>query len=103
MALACRPKLLIADEPTTALDVTTQAEILKLLEQLVRDEGMGLLFISHDLPVVAAVTERALVLRDGKLIEEGPVAALFTDPQLPYTQGLVAAARAFDAALEVAR
>ncbi|KAB2703593.1 MULTISPECIES: ATP-binding cassette domain-containing protein [Brucella] len=103
MALACRPKLLIADEPTTALDVTTQAEILKLLEQLVRDEGMGLLFISHDLPVVAAVTERALVLRYGKLIEEGPVATLFTDPQQPYTQGLVAAARAFDAALEVAR
>lgn len=103
MALACRPKLLIADEPTTALDVTTQAEILKLLEQLVRDEGMGLLFISHDLPVVATVTERALVLRQGQLIEEGPVAELFTNPQQPYTQGLVAAARAFDAALEVAR
>lgn len=68
-----------------------------------RDEGMGLLFISHDLPVVATVTQRALVLRHGQLIEEGPVARLFTDPQQPYTQGLVAAARAFDAALEVAR
>lgn len=102
MALACRPKLLIADEPTTALDVTTQAEILKLLEALVRDEGMGLLFISHDLPVVATVTERALVLRQGELIEEGPVKSLFDQPAHPYTQGLVAAARAFDKALEIA-
>jgi len=103
MALACRPKLLIADEPTTALDVTTQAEILKLLESLVRDEGMGLLFISHDLPVVASVAERALVLRNGELIEQGPVAKLFSNPVQPYTQGLVAAARTFDRALEVKR
>lgn len=103
MALACRPKLLIADEPTTALDVTTQAEILKLLEQLVHDEGMGLLFISHDLPVVASIAERALVLRHGNLIEQGPVTALFAKPVEDYTKGLVAAARAFDAALEVAR
>ncbi len=103
MALACRPKLLIADEPTTALDVTTQAEILKLLEQLVRDEGMGLLFISHDLPVVASIAERALVLRHGNLIERGPVVELFAKPVEDYTKGLVAAARAFDAALEVAR
>lgn len=103
MALACRPKLLIADEPTTALDVTTQAEILKLLERLVRDEGMGLLFISHDLPVVASVAQRALVLRHGSLIEQGPVTELFARPTEDYTKGLVAAARAFDAALEVAR
>lgn len=103
MALACRPKLLIADEPTTALDVTTQAEILKLLEQLVRDEGMGLLFISHDLPVVSSIAERALVLRHGNLIEQGPVTTLFANPVDDYTKGLVAAARAFDAALEVAR
>ena len=102
MALACRPKLLIADEPTTALDVTTQAEILKLLEALVRDEGMGLLFISHDLPVVATIAERALVMRHGQLIEEGPVGPLFNRPAHPYTAGLVAAARAFDAALEMA-
>jgi peptide/nickel transport system ATP-binding protein len=102
MALACRPKLLIADEPTTALDVTTQAEILKLLEALVRDEDMGLLFISHDLPVVATVAERALVLRQGELIEQGPVGSLFSQPAHPYTQGLVAAARAFDKALEIA-
>ncbi|WP_411036319.1 ATP-binding cassette domain-containing protein [Shinella sp. BYT-45] len=102
MALACRPKLLIADEPTTALDVTTQAEILGLLERLVRDEGMGLLFISHDLPVVAAVAGRALVMRGGELIEQGPVGMLFDRPAHPYTQGLVAAARAFDDALEAA-
>lgn len=101
MAIACRPKLLIADEPTTALDVTTQAEILKLLEGLVRDEAMGLLFISHDLPVVATIAERALVMRHGNLIEEGPVATLFDRPAHPYTEGLVAAARAFDAALEM--
>ena len=102
MALACRPKLLIADEPTTALDVTTQAEILKLLETLVRDEGMGLLFISHDLPVVATIAERALVMRQGELIEHGPVDTLLDHPAHPYTQGLVAAARAFDEALEAA-
>lgn len=102
MALACRPKLLIADEPTTALDVTTQAEILKLLHELVQDEGMGLLFISHDLPVVATIAERALVMRHGKLIEAGPVGPLFERPAHPYTQGLVAAARAFDKALEAA-
>nr|WP_210333679.1 ABC transporter ATP-binding protein [Rhizobium sp. ARZ01] len=101
MAIACRPKLLIADEPTTALDVTTQAEILKLLETLVRDEAMGLLFISHDLPVVATIAERALVMRHGNLIEEGRVATLFDRPTHPYTEGLVAAARAFDAALEM--
>lgn len=103
MALACRPKLLIADEPTTALDVTTQAEILKLLEHLVRDEGMGLLFISHDLPVVASIAERALVLRHGNLIEQGLVTDVFAKPTEDYTKGLVAAARAFDAALELAR
>ncbi|KQY16351.1 ABC transporter ATP-binding protein [Rhizobium sp. Root73] len=101
MALACRPKLLIADEPTTALDVTTQMEILKLLEGLVQDEAMGLLFISHDLPVVASIATRALVMRGGRLIEEGPVAALFNRPAHPYTGSLVAAARAFDAALEM--
>ncbi len=102
MALACRPKLLIADEPTTALDVTTQMEILQLLEGLVRDEAMGLLFISHDLPVVASVTTRALVMRHGTLIEEGPVSTLFSQPSHPYTADLVAAARAFDRALEMA-
>ncbi|MDB5539288.1 MAG: transporter ATP-binding protein [Devosia sp.] len=100
MALACRPQLLIADEPTTALDVTTQAEILKLLDGLVRERGMALLFISHDLPVVAEVVDRVVVLKKGIAVEEGPVAEVFGAPKDEYTRSLVAAARAFDAALE---
>ncbi|RYE09973.1 MAG: ABC transporter ATP-binding protein [Hyphomicrobiales bacterium] len=100
MALACRPDVLIADEPTTALDVTTQAEILKLLDGLVRDRGMALLFISHDLPVVAKVVDRVVVLQRGIAVESGSVGDVFARPQHPYTQALVAAAQAFDAALE---
>ncbi|WP_026790429.1 ATP-binding cassette domain-containing protein [Pleomorphomonas oryzae] len=102
MALASRPSLLIADEPTTALDVTTQAEVLKLLETLVREENMGLLFISHDLPVVGAAVDRVLVLRAGELVEEGQIAEVFGRPRHPYTQGLVEAARAFDHAIGAA-
>lgn len=100
MALACRPQLLIADEPTTALDVTTQAEILKLLDGLVRESGMALLFISHDLPVVAEIVDRVVVLRKGIAVEAGPVTEVFGAPADEYTRSLVAAARAFDAALE---
>ena len=100
VALACKPDLLIADEPTTALDVTTQAEILKLLDRLVRERGMALLFISHDLPAVAQVVDRVVVLRKGVAVEAGPVAEIFARPQHDYTQSLVAAARAFDHALE---
>ena len=102
MALACRPQLLIADEPTTALDVTTQAEILKLLDRLVRERNMALLFISHDLPVVAKIVDRVVVLQRGEAVEAGPVAEVFNAPRHPYTQSLVAAARRFDAALEAA-
>jgi peptide/nickel transport system ATP-binding protein len=100
MALACRPKLLIADEPTTALDVTTQAEILKLLDSLVRELGMALLFISHDLPVVAAVVDQVTVLRNGRAVEQGPVKTVFGQPRHDYTRTLVDAARSFDNALE---
>jgi len=100
MALACRPDLLIADEPTTALDVTTQAEILKLLDRLVRERHMALLFISHDLPVVANSVERVVVLRQGEAVEHGPVDRVFSRPQHAYTASLLAAARRFDAALE---
>ncbi|WP_378941401.1 ATP-binding cassette domain-containing protein [Mesorhizobium sp. ANAO-SY3R2] len=103
MALACRPKLLIADEPTTALDVTTQAEILKLLDSLVRELGMALLFISHDLPVVATVVDRVTVLRNGRTVEEGPVRTVFDHPKHDYTKTLVEAARSFDDALEGTR
>jgi peptide/nickel transport system ATP-binding protein len=100
MALACRAQLLIADEPTTALDVTTQAEILKLLDGLVRERGMALLFISHDLPVVAEIVGRVVVMRKGVAVEAGPVREVFGAPRHDYTRSLVAAAKAFDAALE---
>jgi peptide/nickel transport system ATP-binding protein len=99
MALSCRPRLLIADEPTTALDVTTQAEIIRLLDALVRERNMALLFISHDLPVVAGIVDRVVVMRKGVLVEQGPVGPVFGAPQHEYTQSLVAAAKSLDAAL----
>jgi peptide/nickel transport system ATP-binding protein len=99
MALACRPRLLIADEPTTALDVTTQASILKLLDSLVRERDMALLFISHDLPIVASIVEDVVVLQQGVAVERGPVRQVFAAPQHDYTKALVAAARIFDAGL----
>lgn len=99
MALACGPRLLIADEPTTALDVTTQAEVLDLLDTLVRDEGLALLFISHDLPVVARITDRVIVMQQGRAVEEGPVDRVFTAPQHDYTRMLLNAARRLEAAL----
>ncbi len=100
MALACRPRLLIADEPTTALDVTTQAEVLDLLDGLVRQQGLALLFISHDLPVVARITDRVMVMQQGVAVEAGPVAQVFSAPVHDYTRGLLAAARRLDDALE---
>ncbi|WP_423068407.1 ATP-binding cassette domain-containing protein [Devosia sp. CN2-171] len=99
IAIACRPQLLIADEPTTALDVTTQAEIIKLLDSLVRERNMALLFISHDLPVVAGLVDRVIVLRRGETVEQGPVKTVFATPQHDYTKSLVAAARSLDVAL----
>jgi peptide/nickel transport system ATP-binding protein len=100
MALACKPQLLIADEPTTALDVTTQASILQLLDGLVRERNMALLFISHDLPIVAGIVDDVVVLRQGVAVERGPVREVFAKPRHDYTRALVAAARAFDAGLE---
>ncbi|MCT9080348.1 ATP-binding cassette domain-containing protein [Streptomyces fulvoviolaceus] len=94
MALATRPALLIADEPTTALDVTVQADMLRLLDDLVQQHGTALLFISHDLAVVAQLCQRAAVLKDGRLVEEGTTDTLVRTPQHPYTQRLVEAARA---------
>ena len=90
MALACEPSLLIADEPTTALDVTVQAQILDLLRGLVRDRGMALLFITHDLGVVRELCERAIVLYAGRVAEEAPVGDLLRMPFHPYTSGLAA-------------
>lgn len=100
IALAGRPALLIADEPTTALDETIQSEILDLLDRLVRDRGMALLFISHDLAVVSRVTTRAVVLRAGVAVETGTVSDLLAVPQHPYTQELIASARQLDRALD---
>lgn len=89
MALACRPRLLIADEPTTALDVTIQAEILELLRTLVTDDGMSLIFITHDLAVLSQVATHAVVLEDGRIVEAGAVATLLGHPSSPVTQGLL--------------
>ncbi len=89
MALACRPALLIADEPTTALDVTVQLAILRLLERLRRDLGMGVLFITHNLGVVAEVADRVAVMYGGRIVETAPVAGLFERPRHPYTRGLL--------------
>jgi len=91
MALACRPTLLIADEPTTALDVTIQAQILALIQQLQHELAMGVIFITHDMGVVAEIADRVLVMRRGDKIEEGECRALFAQPTQPYTQALLAA------------
>src|SRR5436305_2652872 len=89
MALACDPKLLIADEPTTALDVTIQAQILELLNHLRRTRDLAVLLITHDLGVVAEVADRVAVMYTGKIVEESPVADLFAQPKHPYTEGLL--------------
>ena len=89
IALACNPRLLIADEPTTALDVTIQAQILDLLQGLQQSRGMAMLFISHSLAVVAAIADRVAVMYGGRIVETAPAAALFADPRHPYTQGLL--------------
>jgi oligopeptide/dipeptide ABC transporter ATP-binding protein len=90
MALCCEPSLLIADEPTTALDVTIQAQILDLIKRLNRELGMAILFITHDLGVVAELADRVVVMYAGKVVEEGKVADVFAAPLHPYTLGLLA-------------
>jgi oligopeptide/dipeptide ABC transporter ATP-binding protein len=91
LALCCRPSLIVADEPTTALDVTIQAEILNLLRQLKQDFGLSLLLITHDLGVVAHTADRVAVMYAGRIVEEAPVRALFRMPAHPYTQALLRA------------
>jgi glutathione transport system ATP-binding protein len=91
MALQCKPQLLLADEPTTALDVTIQAQVLSLIDELKRDTGMAVLFITHDLGIVADIAERVVVMRHGELVEQADVRALFIAPQHVYTRTLVAA------------
>ncbi|MEQ8827080.1 MAG: ATP-binding cassette domain-containing protein, partial [Parvibaculum sp.] len=90
-AIALRPKILIADEPTTALDVTTQAQILDLLKQLVREEGMGLMLITHDLAVVAGLADQIAILKDGAVVEAGPTREIFRSVRHPYTRALLSA------------
>jgi glutathione transport system ATP-binding protein len=91
MALSCRPSLLIADEPTTALDVTIQAQILQLIRELQREMRMGVIFITHDMGVVAEIADRVLVMYAGERVEEGPSERIFAEPRHPYTRALLAA------------
>ncbi|MFC5745836.1 ABC transporter ATP-binding protein [Actinomadura rugatobispora] len=97
IALACGPELLLADEPTTALDVTVQAQILDLLAELRRERGMATVLVSHDLGVVATRTDRIAVMYAGKIVEYGPTRALFRRPRMPYTEALLGAIPRLDA------
>jgi peptide/nickel transport system ATP-binding protein/oligopeptide transport system ATP-binding protein len=89
MALSCDPKVLIADEPTTALDVTIQAQILEIVRELRHRLGMGIIWITHDLGLVAGIADRVLVMYAGQVVEHGPVSRIFADPQHPYTRALL--------------
>ena len=90
IALACRPRILIADEPTTALDVTVQAQIFDLLQALREETGTAIILITHDMGVVAEMAERVVVMYAGRMVEEGPVRDILSEPHHPYTQGLIA-------------
>ena len=97
-AIAPRPRLLVLDEPTAALDVSVQAAVLQLLDRLRREDGMALLFVSHDLNVVRMMCEDLVVLQAGQVVEAGPAARVFAQPQAPYTQALLDAIPHFDPA-----
>jgi peptide/nickel transport system ATP-binding protein len=90
MALACSPSLIIADEPTTALDVMVQAQVLKLMKELQRDLGLSMIFITHDLSVLVETSDRLAIMYAGKIVEEGPANTVFHDPKHPYTEALAA-------------
>jgi peptide/nickel transport system ATP-binding protein len=90
MAISCNPQLIIADEPTTALDVTVQATILELLKEIQRSRQMSMIFITHDLGILAAIADRAIVMNQGEVVESGDTTAIFQTPQHPYTKGLIA-------------
>lgn len=101
MAMACNPSVLIADEPTTALDVTVQKTILELIKKLQKEHGMSVIFITHDLGVIAEIADRVLVMYKGNIVEEGAVQQIFTNPQHPYTKGLLACRPPLDKQLKV--
>jgi len=96
MALSTNPKLLIADEPTTALDVTIQAQVIDLMKDLVNEFHMGIIFITHDLGVIAQTADKVCVMYLGRIVEEGPVREVIRNPKHPYTRGLIAALPRFD-------
>jgi peptide/nickel transport system ATP-binding protein/oligopeptide transport system ATP-binding protein len=98
MGLSCNPKLLIADEPTTALDVTIQAQIIELVKQLQRELGMAIIWITHDLGVVAGISDTIQVMYAGRIVERGPIKAVFKDPRNAYTLGLLNSLPRLDAA-----
>lgn len=89
MALACEPKLLIADEPTTALDVTIQAQILEIMKDLKKNRNMSIVLITHDLGIVSDICDKIIIMYSGEIMEYGPIESLFTDPSHPYTLGLI--------------
>ncbi|MCO6466777.1 MAG: ABC transporter ATP-binding protein [Bradyrhizobiaceae bacterium] len=101
MAMSCNPDLLIADEPTTALDVTVQATILDLMRKLQKDHAMSMMFITHDLGVIAEIADDVIVMYKGKIVEQGPVEQIFANPQHPYTKGLLACRPRLDKKLKV--
>jgi peptide/nickel transport system ATP-binding protein len=101
MAISCNPRVLIADEPTTALDVTVQARILELLKDLCRQRGMSLIFITHDLAVIAELVDTAIVMYRGEVVETGAIQEVFTNPQHPYTKGLLACRPRIDRKLQI--
>ena len=100
MAIACSPRLLLADEPTTALDVTVQAQILDLLREIARQSGAGMVLITHDLGVVAGIADRVAVMYAGQIVESGPTDKIFARPLHPYTAGLLASIPQLDSGWE---
>ena len=100
MAMSCNPSILIADEPTTALDVTVQQTILDLMLKLQREKDMGIMFITHDLGVIAELADKVVVMYKGKIVEQGPVLEIFSNPQHPYTKGLLACRPPLDVRLK---
>src|SRR5690554_7808807 len=100
MAIACKPKILIADEPTTALDVTVQKEIILLLKQLQAEQNMSIIFISHDLSIVSEISDRILVMYQGDIVEQGPVEQIFKNPEHTYTKALINSKPSLDVRLK---